>query len=108
MSIDAQIKNALLNAFTKVGEDAVFTPALGAPIDCVVDITKGVTVDEGSYDTPVISRVTTLEYLIDQIGRDAESGETFTVGSTVWTVQEVFEDGNSNDGYCGKVIVRKP
>ncbi len=107
MTIDAQIKNALLNAFTKAGEQAVFTPSAGDPVDCVVDLVKGVSVDEGGYDAPVISRVTTVEYLIEQIGREAEPGETFTIGSDVWVMEEIFEDPDSNDGFCGRVIVRK-
>ena len=104
---DTIIQQALLKGFEKAGTPARFMPADGDPIDCLVDICQGVTIEEGGFDAPVLSRVNTLEYLIFRIGREAVKEEWFLVGDDEWVVEGPFEDPGSNDGYCAKVIVRK-
>ncbi len=107
MAVTETIKNALLAAFTAAGMSAVFTPEAGDPEDTVVDLIEGAEIVEGGFDAPVVSRVTTIEYLKEQIGRDARPGETFIIGEDTWVVQGPFEDPDSNDQYAGRVVVAR-
>lgn len=92
--------------FDNMGADATFTPAAGDPVTLKVSVDRNVAIEGGDYDAQVYRRVTTLEYVKNDLGREAVPGETFTVASVVWTVESLFEDPRSNDGRFCKCIVR--
>jgi len=104
---DTIIQAALLKAFETLGKSAVFMPGDYDPVDCVVDLVKGAQIVEGGYDAPIVSRMFTIEYLLDQLGRDPQPGESFIVGEDEWVVEGPFEDPDSNDMYTGRVIVTR-
>ena len=86
----------------RIGSSATFTPATGDPIAGIyVNHVQESAVQSG-IDAGMVRLETTIEYLLSDIGRRAASGETFTIGSTVYTVYEQV----SNDGYTAMVTVR--
>ena len=107
MALDEQAKRDLLNNFSALGKSAVFTPSGGSPVGCVVIMDRETGIEPGGYDAQVAVPVTTLEYMLDELGQEAKRGDTFTVSGEVWTVEGPFEDEHSNDLYTGKVVVRK-
>jgi hypothetical protein len=79
---------------------ATFNPASGAPVPCQVDIRHDVQLQGDQSQVWRLGSV--LEYLIAETGRVVLVGESFTVGATTWTVQEIV----SNDNRFSKVIVK--
>jgi len=45
---------------------------------------------------------TTIEYRLDDVGREADAGETFVVDGTTYAVADALE----NDGFTVKVSVK--
>jgi len=102
MSVDAVFDKALADIFSIRGTAAIFTPAEGDPLSCRVLIERDTDLQPGGYEAQAWGRGTTLEYRLDEVGKEADRGETFTVGSDVWTVRKVEE----NDGLTVKVVVK--
>ena len=107
MSLHDLIQADLPLIFQDAGESAVFAPSGGSPVGCVVIMDRETGIEPGGYDAQVAVPVTTLEYMLDELGQEAKRGDTFTVSGEVWTVEGPFEDEHSNDLYTGKVVVRK-
>ena len=89
------------DVFATLGTAAVFTPAAGSEVSLYVNVETEHFSDPGGYQAQVAGTVTEIEYIISDIGRVAVIGETFTIGSTVYTIQQEIE----NDGLTAKVIV---
>lgn len=82
---------------------ATFTPLSGDPINMVlVVIDKSLRNLPVGYDAQVWGDVIQIEYILAQVGREAASGETFTVGATVYKIVDVIE----NDGRFVRVLAR--
>ena len=90
------------DVFATLGTAAVFNPAAGSEVSLYVNVETEHFADPGGYQAQVAGTVTEIEYIISDIGRVAVIGETFTIGSTVYTIQQEIE----NDGLTAKVIVR--
>lgn len=121
MGLRAVFAEALPGIFIAAGEPAVFTPASGAPVDCMVFIDFNVKLQPGGTMGQVVAQATTIEALLDDprtggtgvaIGREPNRGETFTVypdetsrtagtGGTLYTVASPLE----NDKLTSKVVV---
>ena len=97
------------DTFDEIGEDlfddlgvtATFTPAVGDAVSCKVNLVQNLEMIPGGYEAQVWAGAKQLEYVLDDIGREANEGETFTIGVTVYTVQSILE----NDGRFVKAIV---
>lgn len=72
-------------------QDAVFTPAEGDPVDCLIYIGTDDEFQPGVTHANAFVQTLHIDYQRDQIRRDAVRGETFTVGDTVYTVQRVLK-----------------
>jgi len=83
-------------------KDAVFTPTAGDPVPCKINLERDVDLEPHGFDSQVWSRGTTIEAILNVLGKEPEKGETFTVGETVYTVQTVQE----NNGRFVKVVVK--
>lgn len=112
MGLRALFAAALPKIFSAAGETAVFTPAAGDPVSCMVFIDFNVMLQPSGAEVQVWQQGTTIEALLSEIGREPNRGETFTVypdeenrtagtGGTVYTVQEILQ----NDGLYVKVVV---
>lgn len=102
MGLRAVFAAALPDIFDAAGEEAVFTPAAGDQIDCMVFIDFNVMLQPAGVETQAWQRGTTIEALLSVIGREPNRGETFTLaGGIVYTVQAIME----NDGLTVKMVV---
>ncbi|MBW2342509.1 MAG: hypothetical protein JRF53_00590 [Deltaproteobacteria bacterium] len=88
--------------FDRLGKDAVFTPAVGDPVSCKVNLEKGSDFQPGGLDAQVWGSETSIEYRLAEVGKEADRDEVFTVGGTDYTVKDVME----NDGRFVKVAVK--
>jgi len=93
---------AATDVFDTMGVDATFTPSVGDPVSCKAVLDKDVEMQPSGYDAQVYAMGNTIEYLLDEVGKEADRGETFLIGSDTWTVQSV----SRNDGRFVKVIVK--
>lgn len=102
MGLRAEFAAVLPEIFTSEGEEAVFTPAAGDPVDCHVFIDFNVMLQPAGVEVQVWQQGTTIETVFSEIGREPNRGETFTLaGGIVYTVQAILE----NDGLTVKAVV---
>ncbi|MEI7635889.1 MAG: hypothetical protein WCJ37_01175 [Syntrophus sp. (in: bacteria)] len=106
MGLRAVFAAAMPGMFTAAGEDAVFTPATGAPIDCKIFIDFNVDLQPAGMNSQVWQQGTTIEASLSTetgigIGREPDRGETFTYDGVVYTVQAIL----ANDGLTVKMVV---
>jgi hypothetical protein len=80
---------------------AVFTPTSGDPVSLGIVLTLNTEV-QPSGNAQTWEMGTTIEYSLEDIGREAVVGETFTIGETVYTVKKI----ESNNGYAVKAVVK--
>lgn len=81
---------------------ATFTPAVGDAVsDIKVNLITGTEYQPGSIEAQVWGSEKTIEYLLDDIGREVNRDETFLIGTTTYTVQGIQE----NDGRFVKAVV---
>ncbi len=95
------LAQAAEDVFSALGEDATFTPAVGDAVSLKVNLGVGVEYQPGSIESQVWGSEKTIEYVLVDIGREVNRDETFTLGSTVYTVQGIEQ----NDGRFVKVVV---
>jgi len=101
MSLREDIQSALPDIFAE-GEEAVFTPAQGEQIPCMVFIDFNVQLQPAGVEAEVWERGTVIEALLSELARAPVRGETFTLaGGIVYTVQAILE----NDGLTVKAVV---
>jgi hypothetical protein len=94
--------NVADDVMTSIGEySAIFTPAIGDPVTLTVDMSTGIEYQPGSIEAQVSGNERIIEYVLDDIGREVNRDETFTIDSTVYTVQGIQE----NDGRFCKAVV---
>ena len=92
-------------AFVAAGDtDAVtatYTPSSGPTKSCAIMIEKGNLEQPSGFVSAVSVQGITIEAALDDLGKEPDRGENFTVGSTVYTVLSVQE----NDGHTVKLQV---
>lgn len=82
---------------------ADFTPSGGSPVEDIrVNLMRAVEDQPGALDAQVWGTDTTIEYLLDDIGSEANEGDVFTIDGTDYTVTRVLQ----NDGRFVKVGVK--
>lgn len=87
-------------------DPALFTPAAGDPVPVKVHVSKETDFQPRGLEAQTWAPKPTLEYLLSDIGREVDDGETFTMDAdgTVYTV--VNGDDLENDGVFVKVNVK--
>ncbi|MCK9362131.1 MAG: hypothetical protein M0P74_00790 [Syntrophales bacterium] len=101
MGLRAVFAEALPDVFSEAGEEALFTPAIGAAIPCHVFIDFNVKLQPGGTTGQIFAQGTTIEALLSEIGREPNRDETFTVDGIVYKVKSPLE----NDKLTVKVVV---
>ena len=82
---------------------ATFTPSSGPVVTGFnVVVSKDLKYLPAGFDAQTWGNSVVIEYLLDQVGREARTGEKFTAGATTYTVVDVIE----NDGRFVRVIAR--
>lgn len=97
MSEEAAFDTMADDLFDQLGVDATFTPAAGDPVALKVVFKTISAFQPTSYETRSWQGEVSIEFVIDDLGREPNRAETFTVDSVVYTVQGVL----ANDGrFC--------
>jgi hypothetical protein len=82
---------------------ATYTPSSGpAKTGVRIMLDKDLLLQPGGFVSAVSAQGITIEAALDDLGKEPDRDETFTVGSIVYTVLSVQE----NDGHTVKVQVR--
>jgi len=81
---------------------ATFTPEVGDAVSLRVAVAIEAAFQPGGLEAQAWGSETTIEYLLSDIGREANRDETFTVNGVTYTVKDVAE----NDGVFVKVNVK--
>lgn len=79
--------------FDKLGTAATYTPSAGDAVSCTVVVQQGTGLMPMDTQAQFWGDETHLFCLVDECG-EPDRGETFTVGATTYTVDEVL-DNNS-------------
>ena len=105
MSEEATFTQAAQDIFDALGQSAVFTPSVGDPVSCVVNPEIEVEFQPAG-ESQVWEQGTTIEYMLAEVGKEADPGETFLIAAGIYagtyTVKAVLE----NDGRFVKVAVK--
>lgn len=97
MSEEATFDDMGDTIFSHLGVDAVFTPAAGDPVSLKVHFVNELAMQPNTYEARAWQGERSIEFVLSDIGREPNRGETFTVNSTDYKVQAVTE----NDGrFC--------
>lgn len=102
MTADDIFDQAAENLFDQMGRDAIFTPVMGDPVNCRVNLERDVDLEPHGFDSQIWGRGVTIEAILSVLGKEPDKGETFTVRETVYEVMTVQE----NDGRFVKVVVK--
>jgi hypothetical protein len=111
MGIRAELQEALPDMFEVAGEDAVFTPAAGAPVDCKVFIDFDVALEPDNFEGQTQQTGTVIEALLNgdadlpdgiAISRAPVRGETFTLAGVTYSVARIM----ATDGFTVKMAVK--
>lgn len=94
--------------FDKEGVAALYTPSVGDPVICQVDVERDVDLEPAGFESQIWGRGVTIEAILSVLGKEPNTGETFKITegnyiNTVYTVQTVLE----NDGRFVKVVVKE-
>ena len=87
--------------FAKLGTSATYTPSAGDAVSCSVVVQSGTGLMPMDTQAQFFGAETHLFCLVDECG-EPDRGETFTVGGTTYTVDEVLD----NNSYVVEMRVR--
>lgn len=111
MGFTVVIQETLPDIFETAGEDAIFTPAAGAPAACKVFINFNVALEPDNFEGVTQQTGTVIEALLNgnvdlpdgiSISRVPVRGEIFTVQGVAYTVARI----TANDGFTIKMAVK--
>lgn len=77
--------------YQSLGAPAVFTPLTGAPQDVYVVLREEESFQPDGFSSAVCATEIVIRYRRSDIDRKVVAGETFTIGSTVYTVRAMRE-----------------
>lgn len=92
-------------AVTTIGRLATYMPTMGNPIiNCSVNVETVSDPQPDGFSAQVLDPETTLEYLLSEVGEEADINSYFTMedDGTVYTVKDLRE----NDGRTVTVVVK--
>ena len=94
--------SAAEDIFNALGQAATYTPAVGPAVSCQVVVEHEVEYGPSGFDASTWERGTTIEAILSDLPAEPDSGATFLVGTTTYTVKRVLE----NDGRFVKLAVK--
>ncbi len=101
MSSKTTFNSAAQDIFDALGQSATFTPVVGDPVPSLqVDLDQEVDWQGGTAQ--VYESGLKIEYILSDIGYEANPGDIFTIDETDYTVKSVVE----NDGWFVTVAVK--
>ena len=103
MGLRSVFREALPDIFTAAGEDAVYHPLTGDPVDCKIFIEFNVQLQPSGAEMQIWERGTTIEALLSVIGDEPKKGSHFVYEDESYYVRVIAE----NDGMTVKAVVTK-
>lgn len=85
-------KAAMLILFRRLAESGTFNTAAGSAISCLCYVERDVNFQPPGFEAQAWQTGTTVECLLDQLGREPNRNETFTVGAETFTVQSILSN----------------
>lgn len=101
VNFDTIWPGALASVFDAHGVAASYTPYGGAAVACTVILHKATAPQPQGYEAQAWGPGTTIESRLSETTSEPNRNDTFLIGSTTYTVQEVLE----NDDYVVKTAV---
>ena len=101
MAYDDVIDGSLADIFSVMGRSATYNPSGMDPVSLKVILEKDVELQPGGYSSQVWEKGSTIEALLDDLGKEPDRDETIVIGSDTWTIQSI----ERNDGRCVKMVV---
>lgn len=101
MGARAEIAIDVSEIITKEGEDAIYTPTGGDPVDCHIFIDFNVQLQPDGFQAQAWDRATIIECLLSEVGAEPNRGDAFIYDGTTYEVKRVVE----NDGFTIKAAV---
>lgn len=92
MSEEAAFDTMADDLFDQLGVDATFTPSAGDPVMLKVAFKSLLAMQPTGYETRSWQAENSIEFVLADIGREPNRGETFTVDSTSYRVEAVIEN----------------
>ncbi|KKN52427.1 hypothetical protein LCGC14_0612810 [marine sediment metagenome] len=106
MSEEATFSQAAQDIFDTLAEPATFTPLVGDPVENVMVNPEFEVEFQPAGESQVWDQVATIEYLLSEVGKEADPGDTFLIAAGIYagtyTVKVVLE----NDGRFVKATVK--
>lgn len=103
---DQSVPASLETIYSIFGESAVFSPEWGDDVACTVIVDKDNAWQYGGA-IRAVDPLITINYRITDIDRKVVRGETFTVGSTVYTVVSMAHYPDAWTEYEGRAVVEE-
>ncbi len=102
MGIRADMDELLPDMFDVMGEDAVYTPLSGSPVNCKVFVDHDVQNEPRGFDAVTWQRWTQIEALLKDVVTEPSRGSSFSVEETNYVVEKIL----SNDGFTVVMAVK--
>jgi hypothetical protein len=90
--------------YGKFGVESVFSPFMGDDVECTVIVMKGHGWEPGGGVNASMDQIQ-VYYQRADIDRKLKRGETFTVGSTVYTVRSMADYPGAWTDHEGRAVV---
>lgn len=101
---DTAAAAALPLVYAQFGVDSVFSPFAGDDVECTIIIDQGHGWEPGGGVNVSMDQIT-IHYQREDIDRKLKRGETFTVGSTVYTVRSMADYPDAWTDHEGRAVV---
>ena len=107
MTAEEIFDKAAIDIFNKAGISAIYTPAVGDPVICQIDLIQDIDLEPAGFDAQIWGRGKTIRAILDVLGKEPDTDETVTIQEgkyqdVVYTVKTVLE----NDGRFVTVVVK--
>ena len=105
VSEEATFNQAAQDIFDALGQSATFTPSSGPAVSCTVNPEFEVDFQPAG-ESQVWEQVTTIEYMLSEVGKEADPGETFLIAAGIYAGTYTVKAVEENDGRFCKVTVK--
>jgi len=102
VGFDDILDQAAADIWAVAGAEAIFRPAGGVAVPCLIEVERNVELQPDSYEATVVERGITVEAMVSVVG-EPERGDVFEMGLVNFTVAKIVE----NDGQFVKVVVNE-
>ena len=103
---EALFSQAAQDIFDALGQSATFTPLVGDPVENVTINLEIEVAYQPAGESQVWEQGTTIEYVLSEVGKEADPGDTFLIASGTYAGNYTVKAVAENDGRFVKVTVK--